>query len=158
MNDARVITIAPVRKSIRVNTSQARAFDVFTAGLDRWWPKSHHIGPSAVKQLMIEPRVGGRWYELGEDGTETTVGHILIWEPPYRFSVTWEISGEWQSDPGPGSEVEVRFIAEGEATTLVELEHRLFERMGAEGGTKMHDAVERGWPGILDLFTQAVQE
>jgi hypothetical protein len=30
------ITIAPVRKSIRVKTSQAHAFEVFTSGLGRW--------------------------------------------------------------------------------------------------------------------------
>ena len=30
------VTIAPVRKSIRVNASQAHAFDVFTSGLGRW--------------------------------------------------------------------------------------------------------------------------
>jgi uncharacterized protein YndB with AHSA1/START domain len=152
MNDTRPITIAPVRKSLRVNTGQARAFDVFTAGLDRWWPKSHHIGPSEVKKVAIEPRVGGRWYELGEDGTETTVGHILVWEPPHRFAFSWEISGDFKSDPSLGSEVEVRFVAEGEDTTRVELEHRLFERMGTEGGTKMHDAVDRGWLSIIELF------
>jgi uncharacterized protein YndB with AHSA1/START domain len=152
MNDARPITIAPVLKSLRVNTGQARAFEVFTAGLDRWWPKSHHIGASEAKTVAIEPRVGGRWYELGEDGTETTVGHILVWEPPHRFAFSWEISGDFKSDPSLGSEVEVRFIAEGEETTRVELEHRLFERMGAEGGTKMHDAVDRGWLSIVALF------
>jgi uncharacterized protein YndB with AHSA1/START domain len=158
MNDARLITIAPVRKSLRVNTPQARAFEVFTAGLDRWWPKSHFIGPTQVKTVTIEPGVGGRWYERGEDGAETTVGHILIWEPPHRFAFSWEISGDFKSAPRPGSEVEVRFIAEGENTTLVELEHRLFERMGAEGGTKMHDAVDRGWPGILDLYKQVAEK
>jgi hypothetical protein len=85
MIDAHISTIAPVRKSVRVKASQGQAFKVFTAGLDRWWPKSHYIGPSQVKTVMMEPRVGGRWYEIGEDGTETTVGHILIWEPPHRF-------------------------------------------------------------------------
>jgi hypothetical protein len=30
------VTIAPVRKNIRVNVGQARAFEVFTAGLGRW--------------------------------------------------------------------------------------------------------------------------
>src|SRR5215470_17068063 len=32
------IAIAPVRKNIRVNASQAHAFDVFTSGLGCWWP------------------------------------------------------------------------------------------------------------------------
>ncbi|MDQ7248179.1 SRPBCC family protein [Dongia sedimenti] len=157
MNDNRRVTIAPVRKSIRVAAPQAHAFEVFTAGLDRWWPKSHHLGASAVKLLTIEPWIGGRWYELGEDGTETTVGHILVWEPPSRFVVTWEISSQWKSDPGRGSEVELRFVAEGEDNTLVELEHRLFERMGAEHGTVMHDAVDRGWPQILQLLKEEAE-
>ena len=158
MNDALLMTIAPVRKSLLVRASQAHAFDVFTAGLDRWWPKAHHIGPSEPKQVMLEPKVGGRWFERAADGTETAVGHVLIWEPPQRFAISWEINGEWQSDPRLGSEVEVRFIVEGENSTRVELEHRLFERMGAEGGTKMHDSVERGWPGILELFKQEVEK
>jgi len=158
MNDARLITIAPVRKSLRVNTGQAHAFDVFTAGLDRWWPKAHFIGPSSVKTLTIEPRVGGRWYELGEDGTETPVGHILVWDPPRRFVMRWEISSNWEPEPGGGTEVEVRFTAEGEGATLVELEHRLFERLGPEGGTKIRDAVDRGWPGILELLKREAEK
>jgi uncharacterized protein YndB with AHSA1/START domain len=157
MSDAGIVTIAPVRKSLLVRTPQARAFEVFTAGLDRWWPKGHHIGPSEPKEVMIEPRAGGRWFERAADGIETAVGHVLVWEPPQRFAISWEINGEWKSDPRLGSEVEVRFIAESENTTRVELEHRLFERMGVEGGTKMHDSVDRGWPAILDLFQQAAE-
>ena len=38
------VRIAPVRKSIRVAASQAHAFEVFTAGLGRWWPLEHGIG------------------------------------------------------------------------------------------------------------------
>lgn len=158
MNDSRSITIAPVRKSLLVRRPQAHAFEVFTAGLDRWWPKSHHIGAAAPKRVMIEPRVGGRWFERAADGTETTVGHVLIWDPPQRLAVSWEINGEWQSDPNLGSEIEVRFIAESAETTRVELEHRLFERMGIEGGTKMHDSVDRGWPGILELYRQLAEQ
>jgi uncharacterized protein YndB with AHSA1/START domain len=154
MNEAHLVTIAPVRKILQLRATQAHAFEVFTAGLDRWWPKSHHIGATEPKRVMIEPRLGGRWLEQAADGTETVVGHILIWEPPQRFVVSWEINGEWQPDPQRGSELELRFIAEGAETTRVELEHRLFERMGPEGGTKMRDAVERGWPAILELFRQ----
>jgi uncharacterized protein YndB with AHSA1/START domain len=144
------ITIAPVRKSIRVNTRQARAFEVFTTSLGRWWPKKS-FGSSPLKCIVFEPRVGGRWYEVGEDGSEITVGRILAWEPPQRFVVTWEVSCTWKVDPGIGSEVEVRFIAEGEDATRVELEHRLFERMGEHGAT-IREEVNGGWLGLLELF------
>jgi uncharacterized protein YndB with AHSA1/START domain len=152
MNDPRPITIAPVRKSIRVNTRQARAFEVFTEGLGRWWPKHGNNRPAPIKTVILEPRTGGRWYEVYEDGSEQTVGAILTWEPPHRFVMSWEYTCVAKSDSGIGSEVEVRFIAEGEDATLVELEHRLFERMGHEVGAKTRESVNGGWPLMLELF------
>jgi uncharacterized protein YndB with AHSA1/START domain len=152
MNDSRPITIAPVRKSIRVNTRQERAFDVFTNGLGRWWPKHANNRPAPIKTVILEPEVGGRWYEVYEDGSETTVGTILSWQPPHRFVMSWEYTCTWKADSGVGSEVEVRFIPQGADTTLVELEHRLFERLGLEGGTKTRESVNGGWAGMLELF------
>src|SRR5258707_12487663 len=82
------VTIAPVRKSIRVNASQAHAFDVFTSGLGRWWPLDHGIGKTPRKAAVMETRLGGHWYELAEDGTRTNVGKIAGGEPPKRLVVT----------------------------------------------------------------------
>jgi len=147
-----------VHKSVTVKADTEHAFDVFTTGFDTWWPRSHHIGKKPMQKAIIEPRVGGRWFERTADGTETVVGHVLIWEPPQRFAISWEINGEWKSDKSLGSEVEVHFLAESSARTRVELEHRLFERMGVEGGTSMHDSVERGWPGIMALFQQEAEQ
>jgi uncharacterized protein YndB with AHSA1/START domain len=151
------ITIAPVRKSIRVSASQAHAFDVFTSGLGRWWPRNATIGSSPLKMSVMEPRLGGRWYELGEDGSQTTVGKVLVWEPPQRFVISWDINSNWKPDPVVSSEVEVRFIAEGPAATLVELEHRKFEQMGAEGGASMRKDVDGGWPRMLEHFKREAE-
>jgi uncharacterized protein YndB with AHSA1/START domain len=150
------VTIAPVRKSIRVSASPAHAFDVFTSGLGRWWPLDHGIGKAPRKGVVMETRLGGRWYELAEDGTETTVGRIVAWEPPRRFVMSWDINSQWKPDTTVGSEVEVQFIPDGEATR-VELEHRKFERLGAEGGEKIRKDVDGGWPGLLELFKQAAE-
>ncbi len=151
------IGIAPVKKSIRVGTGQAQAFEVFTAGLDRWWPRKASIGSAPLKQNVLEPRLGGRWYQLGEDGSRADVGKILVWEPPHRFVMSWDINSSWKPDSNVGSEVEVRFIAEGPNATRVELEHRKFEQMGAEAGEKMRKDVEGGWPGMLEHFKQAAE-
>jgi hypothetical protein len=40
---------------------------------------------------------------------------------------------------------------------LVELEHRKFERLGAEGGAKMRKDVDGGWPGLLELFKRSAE-
>jgi hypothetical protein len=72
----RTVTIAPVRKSIRVNANQAHAFKVFTSGLGRWWPRTHTIGKPPMQTAVLEPRLGGRWYELSEDGSQADVGKV----------------------------------------------------------------------------------
>lgn len=146
------ITIAPVRKSIRVRASQAHAFEVFTAGLDRWWPRQASIGAAPMKAVRLEPQIGGRWYEIAEDGSETVIGRILAWEPPQRFVLSWNINHHWKPDPVVSSEVEVRFIAEAPDATVVELEHRKFEAMGAEPGASMRKDVDGGWPPRLERF------
>ncbi len=153
----RTLVIAPVRKSLRVNAPQARAFEVFTAGIDRWWPKTHGIGTSPLLQAVIEPFQGGRWYGRHEDGSEVTSGHVLAWEPPARVMFSWEINAQWKPDSAVASEIEIHFIAEGPSVTRVELEHRGFEALGEEGGEKMRKDVDGGWPGLLELFRQAAE-
>ena len=150
------IKIAPVRKSIRVNASQARAFDVFTSGLDRWWPHGKSIGKAPLKAVVMETRLGGRWYELAEDGTQTNLGKITVWEPPQRFVAFWEINSRWKPDTTVGSEIEVQFIPDGANATRVELEHRKFEQLG-EGGESVRTAVDGGWPGLLQRFKDEVE-
>ena len=153
----RTITIAPVRKSIQVKASQSHAFEVFTAGLGRWWPTTHGIGKPPMKAAVLEPRLGGRWYELSQDGSQGDVGCVLAWEPPHRFVVSWEISSNWKPDTTVASEVEVQFIAESPDRTRVELEHRKFEALGQEGGDKMRRDVDGGWPGLLEIFRREAE-
>ena len=151
------IKIAPVRKTIRVNVGQACAFEVFTSGLGRWWPLNMGIGKLPMKSAMMETRLGGRWYELAEDGTQADVGKIIAWEPPQRFVITWDINGQWKPDTTVGSEVEVRFIPDGANATRVELEHRKFEQMGADAGESMRKSVDGGWPGLLERFKREAE-
>jgi uncharacterized protein YndB with AHSA1/START domain len=152
----RTIEIAPVRKSIVVEATPAQAFAVFTAGIDRWWPKTHGIGQGPILESVLEPFVGGRWYARHEDGSIAVVGHVLVWQPGERLVVSWEINGQWKSDPRPAftSEVEVRFSAEAGGRTRLDLDHRNFERMDTAGGEKMRREVDGGWPTILELFAR----
>jgi uncharacterized protein YndB with AHSA1/START domain len=153
---ARTLQIAPVRKSVVVDCAPAQAFDVFTNGIDRWWPKTHSLSSSPLGRSVIEPRVGGRWYTTHEDGSECVVGHVTAWQPGERFVMTWEIGADWKPDARAqfASELEVRFAEQTPGRTLVELEHRNFERMGDEPGAKMRGAVDSagGWSTLLELF------
>jgi uncharacterized protein YndB with AHSA1/START domain len=141
---------APIRKSLVVQAPQERAFEVFTAGMGRWWVKTNTILPSSPqKTVVVEPRIGGRWYEIGEDGSEAEWGKVLVWSPPSRLVLTWQVDGDWQFNPKVLTEVEVRFVAEGQATR-VELEHRKLETFGEAADTlrEVFDAPS-GWTGTL---------
>ena len=132
-----MIKPAPVRKSV-------------TAGLGRWWPSTHSVGKSAIKTAVIEPRIGGRWYEIGEDGNECDWGDVLAWEAPTRILLAWRIGVDWQYHRDLHTEVDVRFTALGENSTRVDLEHRLLENMGATA-EKAREIFESdgGWTGLL---------
>ncbi len=149
--------IAPVRKSVHVKVPIEHAFEVFTAGLSRWWPTTHGIGRKPIKTVTIEPRLGGRWLEIAEDGTETCAATIILWEPPHRFVMLWQINAQWKPDAAMKSEVDVRFTAEGPETTRVELTHHKFETMGAEAGASMRKDVDGGWPGLIERFAKAAE-
>ena len=146
----------PVRKSIIVDIPPRDAFEVFTDEVDSWWPRTHHIGKSPMRRVIIEPRAEGRCYTEQEDGTECDWGRVLVWDPPRRLVLAWQITHEWgyQPDLSKSSEVDVRFtpVANG---TRVDLEHRGFERHGA-GGAAMRASVDapNGWTTILSLYGQ----
>ncbi|HXM57795.1 MAG TPA: SRPBCC family protein [Candidatus Dormibacteraeota bacterium] len=150
-------TIPALHGSITVDAPLEKAFRVFTAGFDGWWPREFHIGGADMAEAVLEQREGGRWYERGVDGTECDWGHVLVWEPPHRLVVTWQIGGEWQYDPDPAhaSEIEVRFTADGPDRTTVRLEHRLLERL--VGGQAIHDGIGQGggWTRNLERFAAA---
>ena len=148
---------APVRKSITVKASQARAFEVFTARMVRWWKPENHIGKTAMKDVVLEPKVGGSWYEVGEDGTACQWGKVLAWDPPRKIVLAWQITAEWQYDPALVTELEVRFVPEGDRTR-VELEHRNLERYG-DKAAEMRAAFDSdgGWPGMLATFIAEVE-
>ena len=146
---------APVRKSITVKADAARAFEVFTGRIGSWWPRSHCIGSSPQKTVVLEPKAGGRWFEIGADGTQCSWGKVLAWEPPARLLLAWQIGADWKYDPDFTTEVEVTFTALDGGTTRVDLEHRNLERFG----DKIEDVRSKidspnGWSAILKTYSE----
>jgi len=158
-DDTRSAQVDPnsVRKFRIVEAPQALAWRVFTERMSTWWPLAHYkIGKVTAVEAVIEPRVGGRWFERGEDGSTCDWGEVLIWEPPSRLVLAWDITADWQYDPKLKTEVEVRFIPDGEARTRVELEHRRLDRFGARRDEmrRIFDT-EGDWGRLLESFAAA---
>ena len=162
MNDAPstpATRVAPIRKTITVAAGKERAFSVFTDGFGTWWPlATHHVSDEVPETSVLEPFAGGRCYERCADGTEYDWATVSVFDPPDRLVIAWQLNTAFKFDTTVSSEVEVRFVAEGPATTRVELEHRGLETYGDEA-QQMRDALDSGggWSVLLAAFAQAAQ-
>jgi hypothetical protein len=153
--------LEPVQRNLRVKATPERAFRVFAEEMDSWWPRSHHIGNSPMKAIVVEPRPGGAIYTVQEDGANCPWASVIAWEPPHKFVFAWHVTPDWGYEPDVNrcSEVEVLFTRADDGTTLVEFEHRHFERHG-DGWESMRAAVgsEGGWNGLMALFVAKAEE
>lgn len=148
-----------VTKIITVACPRELAFRVFTERMATWWPlATHHIGTAPAATVVVEPTVGGRWFERGTDGSECPWGRVLAWEPPGRLVLAWQISADWKHDPDLDTTVEVRFEALDPATTRVHLEHRGLAGYGARAAEMagIFDSAG-GWAGLLEAFAAAAR-
>lgn len=146
-----------VRRSIVVDAPLERAFSFFTEDIAKWWDPNHHLLQEPLAEMIFEPRVGGSIVDRGVNGTESRWATVLAYDPPTHVAFSWSINLQWQIEPdlAKASEVHVTFSPQGDASTLVELEHRHLDRHGP-GWESMRDAVgaPNGWN--LEPFAQAL--
>jgi uncharacterized protein YndB with AHSA1/START domain len=145
---SRAMTIS---ESVNVGVTPERAFEAFT-DLQSWWPREYTWSRDVLDEIAIEPREGGRLFEIGPHGFHCDFGRVLAWEPGRRLVFTWQIGPQREPEPNPerASEVEVRF-----GDGRVELEHRGFERHGEAGeGYAAALGSEHGWRYMLGSYAE----
>ena len=128
--------IEPIRLAFEVACPVERAFEVWTADIDRWWPADHTVTGVGDLLVVLEPRPGGRIFERTPGGVEHDWGEVTIWEPPTRLGYLWHLRRD-RAD-----------------ATRVEIEHRNWERLGADGET-WRDRNRGGWETLLPHYVAA---
>jgi uncharacterized protein YndB with AHSA1/START domain len=137
-------SIEPVRKVIEVRCDAGEAFRVMTEEIGEWWPlATHSVAQERAEGCFIEPRIGGRIYETGPEGSSHLWGGVGVWEPPGRLVFSWHPGREASS----AQEVELRFRGHG-GGARVELEHRRWEVLGP-GAAEVRARYESGWEMVL---------
>lgn len=144
------MSVAPINHAVQVKIAPAQAFDLFTTRMGNWWPKGKTVGKKPHVAIVIEPLAGGRWAERDEDGVETQWGKVLVWEPPTRLLLAWQLNSAFVFDPNLLTEVELTF-SESAGGTLVTLEHRNLERFG-DAAERLAGVLAGGWSPRLDQF------
>lgn len=142
--------IEPLRLSLVVECPVEHAFAVFAEKTTMWWPPSHSFSRDPELSVTFEPRVGGRIFERTPANTEHNWGEILVWEPPSRLGYLWHL----RADRSQATEVQIRFIAQPDGTTRLEMVHSGWNRLGATGQAR-RDGNEKGWGGVLPHYVAA---
>jgi hypothetical protein len=142
--------IEPLRLSFEVVCPLEHAFEIWTARTSSWWPVTHTVTGERGLEVVFEAREGGRIFERTPSGEEVDWGRITHWEPPRRLAYLWHI----RTDRADATEVEINFTDLGDARTLVDIEHRGWERLGSRG-PNWRDVNLGGWNGVLPHFRAA---
>jgi uncharacterized protein YndB with AHSA1/START domain len=147
--------IEPIRRSVTVRTDPERAFRLFTEEIGTWWPLETHSRAAdedrgaKVEGVELQGRVGGLVLEHLSTGETLPWAEVLAWDPPNRLVLAWKPS----SSPRPPTELEIRFTPV-DGGTLVELEHRGWERLG-EIAAEAREGYSSGWIPVLARFEEA---
>jgi len=148
----------PVRQSIVVRSGRRHTFDTFVRTIGIWWPVTpFSAGQDRVREVTFERHPGGRVYETWLDGTDVDWGEILVWEPPERFVMTWNMTSVV-------TEVELTFAELGPLLTRVAVEHRGWDQLTEEQlardcalpGGYLGGAYSEGWARILGCLAAAM--
>lgn len=133
----------PIRKTLTVPLDRQSAFDLFTDGIDRWWPKDTHSIAGSETRVSVEPTEGGRVYETAPDGSEAEWGRVIRWEPGARVSLSWFVG----TTPDEATEVDVKFT-QTDAGTRVDLTHSGWAVKGAQAAEAKSNYT-KGWDQVL---------
>lgn len=144
------MTVSAIRKSVVTKASPSRAFELFTERMGEWFPPRCSRSPNPGGKIILEPFTNGRWFERDAHGAETDWGKVLIWAPPERLVLCWQIDKHDAFDAELHTEVELIFRSDAAGGTVIELEHRNVERFGKDA--QRIKTVAAGWTCVLVQF------
>ncbi len=141
--------LEPIIKTIEVSCSPEQAFTVFIDDMASWWPLDKNsvsaMNGEVAKSTVIEPRLGGKVYEIGHDDTQHHWGTVTQYDPYSAFSMDWHIGMSAESP----SVVDVKFTDIGNGKTRVELTHGNWESFG-DKAEDMRKGYNEGWVGVFE--------
>ena len=106
-----------ISHEVTVRLSPSESFRLFTRGFGSWWPSEYTWSGNVLESIAMEPFEGGHCTEEGPHGFRCDWGRVLVWTPPQRLVLTWQIGPhrEPQPDPDKASTVEVLFRSDARA-------------------------------------------
>ena len=143
--------LTPVVRTLAVNSSRAHAYATFTARIGEWWPRAFSASGADLADVVIEPHVGGRVYEISTSGDEFTWGAVKAIQDGTAITMVWTL-GVGAPDP---TELDVRFagdttgdVADADPVAEVTLRHSGF--VSADDHSRFES--DGGWTEVLTAY------
>jgi len=138
-----VTALPPLVKSVLVAASQERAFELFTAGMGRWWPLlTHSVGGETATSVALDCRVGGQIVETDSDGSNHVWGTLTECSPPTRLTFTWH-----PGQPVPEATLVTVTFRPDDGQTEVQLVHSGWD--SRRDGARARNGYDTGWDIVL---------
>ena len=138
-----------IEKIIDVPCDAKHAFNVFVDKVDSWWPKDKNsvsaMQGQVAKKIVIEPRQGGRVYEIDHEDKEQLWGSVSVFQPGQQLTLEWHIGLTAEK----ASMVNVQFDEIDGKHTTVKLTHSRWEAF-AEKAEDMRNGYNQGWVGVFE--------
>lgn len=83
------VRVVRLESELRFRATAERVFRALTQEVRAWFP--HTYGGDRVRDVVVEPRVGGRHYEDWGDGHGHLYGHVTVYDPPRRLGLRGRI-------------------------------------------------------------------
>jgi hypothetical protein len=143
----------PVTKRLLLPLPPAAAFELFTAGMSRWWPfRGHSCTDDPHATLHIEPRLGGEVIERSSDGARHLWGTVTQWDPPHAFAMRWHPAQPLEH----ATELRCQFVAQAQGCEL-QLWHGGWSARG-DNAAEVRDNYDHGWPVVLAAFERLARD
>ena len=137
-----------IEQEITIQAHPAKVFNALINNVSTWWGAPYLLSSSA-KALIVEPRVGGRFYEDWGDGNGALWATITAIKQDEWIELTGPIAMSGVVQGVVCFELE----AQGNATVL-KLSHRAIGEVN-EGTQKVYDS---GWHDLLEVRLKAYVE
>ncbi|MFM9958952.1 MAG: SRPBCC family protein [Phycisphaerales bacterium] len=85
---------------VPINAAAERVWRAMVEQMDQWWLPHFRMAPSS-KRVVLEARVGGRWYEAsgkgGDGGDDAGIlwGNVVSLDPPNSLTLRGEVAPPW---------------------------------------------------------------
>jgi len=141
----------PITKTLTVPLRPDEAIALFTADIDRWWPKASHSVKGAKPKLTFPTHKCGKITETGEDGEVAIWGKVIAYDPGSYLAFTWH-----PGRPEAEATVVTLTFSQTKDGTLCELTHGGFDILG-DTADAVSASYLQGWDLVLGCYVKAAK-